>query len=155
MYNWDIDDYIYFEKLRRKKKFRRYPEFSPEEQKLLESQKFGTIHTVSDSKIWNFKSDDLFFRKERPGVVITPPQETLYETEWLPMSSKITNRDPERVVFLPKWREKVIVDSVILLDYKRWLKFKTLSHKKGELSEGKKIELQNKLRRLEKLENYS
>lgn len=86
MYWSDIDDFIYFEKLRRKKQ-KRYPEFSLEDQRLLNSQKFGTIHTVSDSKIPDFRNEDLFFRKERPGVVITPPQELTYETEWVPMSS--------------------------------------------------------------------
>lgn len=154
MHWWEIDDLIFFEKIRRKK-LKSFPKFSLEEQELLNSQRFGSIHNVNESKIKIFRSKDPFFQKERPGVVITPPQEPSYETEWIPMSSKIYNRDPDKVVFLPKWRERVMVDSVILLDYRRWFKFKTLSHKKGELSEGKKIELQNKLRRLKKLENHS
>lgn len=152
------DDYIFFEKIRRKAKSKKESEgkyFDFEEEILLHSQVFGSIHTIEDSKIPNFHQDKGYRKdyyqkvKIRPGVVTFPPsEETYFETEWAPMSTKIHNRDPQRTVLLLKGLEKVVEDSVILLDYRWWYKFTTLSSRKGKLSAEKREELEKKLNAL-------
>lgn len=160
---YSIDDYLFFEKIRRQKRKELTKEeklFSREELDLLQSQIFGSIHLVDDRKIPGFYIDkfyrnDLYSKKSkiRPGVVITPPSaETNYETEWAPMSSNLHNRNPLITVFLKSGVEKVIVDSVILLIYRNWYKFKTLSERKGKLSPKKQEELKQKLNYLKKIE---
>lgn len=152
------DDYIFFEKIRRKAKSKKESEgkhFDFEEEILLHSQVFGSIHTIEDSKIPNFHQDKGYRKdyyqkvKIRPGVVtFQPSEETYFETEWAPMSTKIHNRDPQRTVLLLKGLEKVVEDSVILLDYRWWYKFTTLSSRKGKLSAVKREELEKKLNSL-------
>jgi hypothetical protein len=146
------DNYFLFEKLRRNRK--RYDPidkiFTREEIKLMNSQVFGSIHTIDDSKIYGFHKNDFYSRsKIRPGVVsFSPSSETNFETEWIPMSTKIKNRNSEEVVFLEKYIESVMEDSVILLRYRGWYKFRTLSHRKGKLSDAKRNELRIKLEKL-------
>lgn len=148
MKNWDWEDYLYFEKIiRRRKKKKAY--LKPYDELHILSQTFGSIHTVENSKVKYFNEKDNYYKnKIRPGVVIEPPKEPLYETEWVPMSSKIMGRNPEKVVFLNSLWEPVEVDSVILLEFRCWFKFKSLSKKRGEISEKKKEELRTKLDKL-------
>lgn len=162
MFYNDIDDYIFFEKIRRRrKKFEddendiRRKKFSKQEIKLMDSQVFGSIHTVDNTKLKEFnkiqtgKLDYFVINKIRPGVVITSPsEETNYETEWIPMSSKIYFRNNDTTVLLLRFFEDVRVDSVLLLEYRYWFKFKTLSERKGMLSERKQMELRIKLNNL-------
>lgn len=146
------DDYFNFEKFRRKRE--RYNPidriFTRDEIELMQSQIFGSIHTIDDSKIYGFRKNDFYGRRKiRPGVVSTSPSsETNFETEWIPMSTKIRNRNPKEVVFLEKYKENVMEDSVILLRYRGWYKFKTLSQRKGKLSSIKQEELRKKLEKL-------
>ncbi|MCR4418155.1 MAG: hypothetical protein NUV92_10490 [Ignavibacteria bacterium] len=146
------DDDPVFEKIRRKRKeFYTYENiFSREEVELMKSQVFGSIHTIDDSKIRGFHEKDNYSTiKIRPGVVITSPsKETNFETEWVPMSSKIYNRNLREVVFLERYKEDVVQDSVILLRYRGWYKFKTLSKRKGKLSYEKQKELIEKLNKI-------
>ncbi|MGB9665538.1 MAG: hypothetical protein ACPL25_11570 [Ignavibacteria bacterium] len=151
------EDYIFFEKIRRKKKVYKSFEriFTREDKELLESQVFGSIHTIDDSKIFGFHENDNYREiKIRPGVVsISPSAETNFETEWIPMSTKIQNRNPEEIVLLRKYKDNVREDSVILLRYRGWYKFKTLSARKGRLSAEKQEELRKKLNKLKSEEN--
>lgn len=146
------DDFFHFEKFRRKRE--RYNPidriFTRDEIELMESQVFGSIHAIDDSKIYGFHKNDFYGRsKIRPGVVSTSPSsETNFETEWIPMSTKIRNRIPDEVVFVDKYKENVVKDSVILLRYRGWYKFKTLSRRKGKLSASKQEELRNKLEKI-------
>lgn len=153
---YSIDDYIFFEKIRKRKTREITKEekiFSKEELELLKSQVFGSIHLNDDSKIPGFYRDkyyrkDLYAKKGkmRPGVVLTSPSdETNYETEWAPMSSQIHDRKLDETVFLLKYVEPVIYDSVLLLTYRSWYKFTTLSERKGKLSLGKQEEIKKKL----------
>lgn len=150
-------EFFEFEKIIRRKpkeleKKSKFDLFSREERELINSQIFGSIHTIDDdSKIPGFKvKDDYYINKARPGVVLTPPsEETNYETQWAPMTSKVLERDSyDTVKLLPEF-EYVRYPSVILLFYRCWFKFKTLSRRKGELSEKKKDELRKKLEKLE------
>lgn len=156
------DDYLLFEKIRRRNRNKLSKEekiFTKSEIELMSSQTFGSIHTIDDSKIPNFhnaknlKKDFYQRSKIRPGVVITSPsQETNYETQWAPMTTKVENRHSLFTVFLERGVENVIKDSVILLNYRGWYMFKTLSERKGKLSSGKQDELRRKLENLINLE---
>lgn len=158
MYWEKLEDHIFFEKIRRRrKKFEEENErpieiFSPNEIKLMNSQVFGSIHSIENIKLKEFsksennKKEFYEINKIRPGVVITSPsKETNYETEWIPMSSKIYNRNPKKTVLLLRFFEDVRVDSVLLLEYRYWFKFKSLSERRGKLSPKKQTELKNKL----------
>jgi len=150
-------EFFEFEKIIRRKpkeleKKSKFDLFSREERELINSQIFGSIHTIEDdTKIPNFKEVDDYFRiKARPGVVLTPPtEETNFETQWAPMSSKVFGRNPYDTIILFPELEDVRYTSVILLFYRCWFKFKTLSRRKGKLSEKKKDELRRKLEKLE------
>ncbi len=156
------DDYLLFEKIRRRNRDKLSREeriFTKSEIELMKSQTFGSIHTIDDSKIPDFhnarnlKKDFYRRSKIRPGVVITSPsEETNYETQWAPMSTKVGFREPSYTVFLERGVENVIKDSVILLNYRSWYMFKTLSERKGKLSSGKQEELRRKLENLINLE---
>ncbi len=160
-----LEDYLQFEKSKRRKlkqddEFdKRRKLFSEQEIKLLESQVFGSIHTIEDIKIPYFHKKDSISRdyygktKIRPGVVITSPsEETNFETEWLPMTSKTYGRNPLKTVLLLKIFESVKIDSVLLLDYRCWFKFKSLSERKGFLSYNKQKELEEKLKNFQSLD---
>lgn len=157
------DDYLLFEKIRRRNRARLTREeriFTKSELDLMKSQTFGSIHTIDDRKIPNFYGDkniskDFYLRsKIRPGVVITSPsEETNYETQWVPMTTKVEKREPLYTVFLASKVENVVEDSIILLTYRSWFVFKTLSERKGKLSDEKQKELRQKLNNLLKLES--
>ncbi|MCX8057034.1 MAG: hypothetical protein N3F03_05420 [Ignavibacteria bacterium] len=153
------DDYILFEKIRRKKERLEREDaekkFNQKQLELLYSQVFGSIHCIEEIKIpWFFRKKDYYYKiKSRPGAVIIPPsKETNYETQWSPMTTKIQNRDPRETVFLLRGVEQVVQDSALLLTYRWWYKFTSLSERVGKLSERKKMEIQQKLNYLRKKE---
>lgn len=111
-------------------------------------QQQGSVHTVDNKKVFgsNETDDILIEKKYRPGAVYTPPDKaTNYETEWIPFSSKLNNRNPDEVVFLEKDSSGMHKDCVALLEERRWFKCFTLGERKSKLPYEKVLEIIKKI----------
>lgn len=139
------EDEILFEKIRRKPKEHRYTDKANDEAVL--EQIFGSGHLVDDEKVrfGQIERDD-FKESKRPGIVITPPSdETGYETEWIPGTGAVNNRNEELTLFLDTWEGKVKKKTAFLIQYRQYYKYFTLSRRVFMLPADKLSELELKL----------
>lgn len=115
-----------------------------------DEQQPGSIHLVSNELVFpNAQAGITDYEKNRPGAVLVPPScQTNYETEWIPFTSKISNRNEKEVVFLQKGIDSVDKDSVALLIERRWFKCPTLGPRHGRLPNNKVLEIEDKIREL-------
>lgn len=99
----------------------------------------GTIWVVDDHKVHfrGTRQEQAYHEGRRPGVVLLPPdKETGFEVCWIPGSSRLTERLPNRTL--------VIENTAYLLCFYEWYRPRTLESKKGELTPDKLLELQHK-----------
>ncbi|MDY0081054.1 MAG: hypothetical protein GX452_13340 [Ignavibacteriales bacterium] len=142
------EDEILFEKIRRKPKELRYSDKTADPAVL--EQVFGSGHLVDDSKVsfGQIERDD-FKESKRPGIVITPPsEETAFETEWIPGTGAVKNRNEELTLFLDSGQGKVKKKTAFLIQYRQYYKYFTLSSRVFMLPADKLRELELKLNNL-------
>lgn len=146
------DELIRFQKIKKRPKSRSYDADSMLE--YTKEQVFGSGHLIEDKKVqFEPGKRDNFKDGLRPGIVVTPPsQDTNYETEWLPGTSRIENRDQKLTLFSEESDGKTKVTTAFLLQYRSYYKCFTLSARKFKLSADKIMELESKLADLGDLE---
>lgn len=104
----------------------------------------GTIWLVDDRKVhFRGRRDGKSYHVGgRPGVVLFPPeQETQYEVCWIPGSSQLAGRLPDRTV--------ISQNTAYLLCEREWYLPWTLESPRGKIAADKLLELQQKWDKLE------
>lgn len=142
------DDYVLFEKIRKPRR-REENYFDRKYEKEISEQEPGNVHLIEDQKVkFDSRKRDFYYNKLRPGVVRRGPEPPKYETEWIPFSTKISNRNPSEVVFLSNKSDGVDRNCCALLIFRRMYKCFTLSEKKSRISQQKMNEINNKVDKL-------
>lgn len=147
------EDYPGFEKFR--KSFMSNPDYpqgaDDEAINKINSQQFGSGHLVEDSKVlFDGERPDTSYKGYRPGVVgISPSKGNGFLTGWYPCSTGSFKRKQSDTVFLSSSEVDIEKNCYILLRYRQFFKYHTLSEKKFEIPERKKTELKTKMNNLE------
>lgn len=101
-------------------------------------QHLGSVHLIKNSLVLEMSKETDSIDKKRPGCVLIKPELTNnFETLWVPISSKIKNRNDSTTVFLEPGVDDVTVPSCILLDIRSYYKCTTLESKVGKISNEK------------------
>lgn len=138
-------DCINFSKIQNKKTKNDFFEEKYSEE--IKSQVLGSGHLIDDSLVkFGDNQRDKYKDSPRPGIVTAPPsQNSDYETEWAPGTTKISNRDPLTIIFYSQIDHNANRDTVFLLNYRRYYKCTTLGKRKFKLPADLLAELETKL----------
>lgn len=140
------DDYDTFQKIKKNYKKSGRDTYFENKFQGCNDQHLGSVHLIKNSLVLEMSKETDSFDKKRPGCVLIKPElSNNFETLWVPISSKISNRNDSTTVFLEPGVDDVNVPSCILLDFRSYYKCTTLQSKVGKISEKKLEEALNKL----------
>ena len=152
MLNFDkLESLCKFEKIKRKRKLLDYE--AMKYANAAESQCFGSGHSIEDKKVVFDEEERREFKlANRPGVVTVPPsEETFFETEWMPGSTKLGGRDNAFTLYVHKDEGITRKTTAFLLQFRHFYKSSTLSERIFKLNAEKIAELKLKLENLGKM----
>ncbi|NUQ82520.1 MAG: hypothetical protein HUU10_12980 [Bacteroidetes bacterium] len=143
----DPDDEVFTRTVEKIRAYRERKAVLTEEEEKVAGLKPGQVWLVPDSRVqFRDESKTRTDHDFRPGITGNQePSEPSRTVQWVPLSTKLKNRQAEVIVYLDPVSEPVDEPCVALIDHFLWFRPKTLTDKKGKLSEGKKHELMEKL----------